>query len=92
MSVSNYFLVPQLSLNILIDQDFKQLCKMERRIEREWIKQERCLCIKNMRKDCILNCSHIKQEINEKTKEIRKRIKNKCSVSLYRSLNKFQLS
>jgi len=92
MSNLNYFLIPQLSLNVLIDQDFKQLCKMERKIEKYWIKQKKCICVKSMSKGCILDCIHLKEEINEKTKEIRKRIKNKCSVSLYRNLNKFQLS
>jgi hypothetical protein len=66
----NYFSIPEENLGVLIDFEFKELHKIEREIKEDWIKNNRCDCVKNLRVGKVLRCEHIKKEKREKTKEL----------------------
>jgi len=86
----NYFLIPEERLGVLLDLDFEKRFLIEKKIEEDWIQNKKCKCVKKFKEGQILICPHIKNEIEQKTKEIREKIKIKSSISIYKSLLKFQ--
>ncbi len=90
ISQINYFQIPEERLGVLLDLDFEKRFIIEKEIEKNWIKKKKCECIEKLKKEQILICPHIKKEIEQKTKEIRKKIKIKSLISIYRGLLNFQ--
>jgi len=88
--IKNYFQLPQERLGVLLDLDFEKRFIIEKEIEKDWIKNKKCGCVEKLKEGQILICLHIKNEIEQKTKEIRKKIKIKSSISIYKSLLNFQ--
>lgn len=88
--ILSYLKMPEIGLSLLLDRDFNKVCDIEREIEFKWIKEKRCSCVSTLKAGRVLDCEHINKEIKEKTEEIRKRIKMKNAVSLYRELYKIQ--
>lgn len=85
-----YLQIPEERLGVLLDLDFEKRFIIENKIEKDWIKNKKCECVKKLKEDNILICNHIKKEIKEKTRKIRKKIRKKSSISIYRDLLKFQ--
>ena len=88
--IASYFQMPEARLSLLLDMDFNKVCDIEREIESKWIKEKKCSCVNNLKAGRVLDCEHINKEIKEKTEEIRKKIKIKNAVSLYKELYKIQ--
>lgn len=87
-----YRSIPQERLGVLIDLDFQEFIEIQDNIEKKWIKEKRCSCVDKLKPGRIINCEHVNNYIGEKTREIRKRIMKKTSVSLLKDLIKFQRS
>lgn len=86
----NYFLIPEERLGVLIDSEFRELHRIERKIKEDWIKKNKCDCVKKLKQGKVLRCEHIKKEKIEKTKEIRNRLRKQCFVSQFRTLSKIK--
>ena len=86
----NYFKISTERLGVLLDLDFKKRFRIEKKIEKDWIKNKKCECVEKLKDEDMLICPHIKKEIERKTKEIRKEIRIKSLISIYKDLLKFQ--
>ncbi|MBU0959276.1 MAG: hypothetical protein KKB31_05015 [Nanoarchaeota archaeon] len=84
--------MPKAQLLCLINLDFEELFRIERKIRKEWIEKEKCGCVNDERigrSKVVLMCQHIDLEIKNKTKKIRKKIKEKSNILLLRNLSSF---
>ncbi len=88
----NYFLIPEERLGVLIDYGFKELHKLEREIKTNWIKNNKCECVKDLKYGKVLRCEHIKKKKAQKTKILREGLRKKCFVSQVRTLSKIKSS
>lgn len=88
----NYFLIPEERLGTLIDYGFKELHELEKNIREDWIKNNKCECVRHLSNGKVLRCEHIKKEKDKITKEARERLRKKCFVSQFRSLIKTKSS
>lgn len=91
-SKTNYFLIPEERLGVLIDFEFKELHRIEKEIKEDWVKNNKCDCVKDLKSGKVLRCEHIKKEKLEKTKELRNQLRKKCFVSQFRTLSKIKSS
>jgi len=81
----NYFSIPEERLGVLLDNDFNILYKIHKETRNKWVKEKKCSCVNNLERDRILICSHVENEIKEKSKEINKRIEAKTSILILRN-------
>ena len=86
----NYFQIPEERLGVLVDFGFKELHEIEREVKKDWIKKNRCVCVKELKQGKVLRCEHIKKEKLEKTKCIKDRLRKQCFVSQFRTLSKIK--
>lgn len=85
-----YFQIPEERLGVLIDFGFKELHKIEREVKKDWIKNNKCACVKNLKQGKVLRCNHIKKGKEEKTIEIRDRLRKQCLTSQVKTLIKIK--
>lgn len=88
-----YFQISELQLGALLDLEFDRLFKRYRELKRDWIKNNRCKCVKDLKEGKELICKHIDKCLKEDKLciETRDKITRMSSASVYRNMFKFKL-
>jgi len=91
--METYFQMPKAQLLGLLSRDYNELFGIERKIYASWIMETKCGCSQEkpiLEGKIILTCAHIKNEMEEKTREITKKINQKSDVLILRNLSRLQ--
>ena len=85
-----YFQISELQLGTLLDLEFERLFNRITQLKKDWIKDNRYKCVKNLKKGRVLRCKHIDKCLKEDKicKETRDKIIRMSSASMYRTMFK----
>ena len=85
-----YFQLPEIQLGVLLDNAFEEVTKRTEWLVDYWMKNSKCKCMKNLRKDLVLEaqCPHFVEfkEKDELFRRINKKISKLSSVSILRTM------
>ncbi len=87
-----YFQISEIRLGALLDLEFDKLFTRQSKLKEDWIKNNKCKCVRNLKEGKVLRCNHIKKCLKEDKicNDARDKITRMSSASMYRTMFKIQ--